>query len=162
MRVTRNLPEQIIVEDRPLFWGLCIGAMIVALASAAFDTAANGEWLGFALIVVFIAAAVFMFAQIVVRTMVIFDRTNNRVELRRRSILRFQREWYDLDNVAEAIVQTSSSDDGDAHRLALVLSGGMDRGTRPVTQSYTTGRATHRAANAINAWLADKTGAALS
>ena len=156
MKITRNLPDQIIAEDRPIFWGICIAAMNLVLVAAGYNALVTGEWFHLAMIGVGIGMTALFFVMVVVRTMLILDRISGTIELRRRSVFGFQREHYALHHLSKAIVQTSSSSDGDTHRLALEISGGMDRGTRPVTLTYTSGNAAHHAAQAINVWLGHK------
>ncbi len=87
------------------------------------------------------------------RNQLLLDRRAGTVTLRRRTLSRYSETIHDLDHLSRAIVQTSRGDDSDTHRMALILSGGMDAGTHPFTAVYTSGTGARRAADAVNAWL---------
>ena len=60
-----------------------------------------------------------------------------------------------LEHLQKSELQSSkSTNSGMTYRIALVLDGGMDAGTHPVTPVYVSGNGAKRGVEAINTWLA--------
>jgi len=155
MKVTRRTPDQLIVENNPVWMAIGISAcslLFVAIGVSMITTelliglvfAGTGLLMGTVFILAFIR-----------RTQLILDRPRNLVELRRKSMLRYLRMTWGLDELDRAILQTSNSGDSTTYRVALRIDKGMDAGTHPVTLVYTSGTGGERAVDAINAWLSD-------
>jgi len=88
------------------------------------------------------------------RVQLVFHRGENWVEVRRRSALGQSTVRHRLDEIAEAVVQSSrSSEGGTTYRAALVIPQGESQGVHPVTIYYSSGRGAARMARAINDWL---------
>lgn len=154
MKITRNTPEQLVVENNPIWFAVFVtGFALVFVAIGLFTISVeplNG--------VIFIFAGLFfgiVFNMVFIRrSQLILDAPRALVELRRRSWFGYKRWTWDLRYLDRAIVQTSSSGDSDTHRAALVIDGGMDAGIHPITVVYSSGRGADRARSAINSWLA--------
>ena len=154
MKVTRDTPDQLIIENNPLWLAILVslfGLTFLGIGLANFGSD-PGTGAIFALCGLGIAVGFNMI--FIRRTQLILDRSRQLVELRRRSWFGYSRMTWDLRHLSGAIVQTSRSGDTDTHRAALVFDGGMDAGTHPVTLVYSSGRGARRAKEAIDAWRA--------
>lgn len=157
MKVTRNIPDQLVIENRP--WVLCLaliagGLLFFGIGLSIFM---SGELLG----LLFMALSsipfglLFAFAR---RVQVLFLKQQAKIVFRRRNLLGSSVVEHDLTEVSEAIVQTSkgSGDGGPTHRVALVIPKGQSEGTYPLTLAYDN-FGNHRAmAQTINQWLAQR------
>ena len=154
MRIIRNTTDQLILRSVP--WLIAVMLSIFLLGTIAFGLQAFFEgdragalWGGF-LIPAFLAV---FFVAFVRRDEAILDRSRDLLELRHATLLRRHKVRHQLQHLDRAIVQTSSGKNGTTHRVALILNGGMDAGTHPVTPIYVSGRGAQKATDAINAWL---------
>ena len=153
MKVTRNLPQQLIVEDRPWLVSLLLVGIALVFAGAALATLSSGEpiiafFLGLGAFMGVLA--LFLFTR---RVQIIFDRPSDSVTIRRRSMRGTTEVKHKLSNLGEAVVETMSGDGADTYRVSLVLTDGMSAGRHPVTGYYVSGKSAPRLAQEINAWL---------
>jgi hypothetical protein len=157
MKIVRNTPEQLILRSTPWLLGVIFIVVILGLTSISLNALLNGDLI--------LAVSLFLFGPMfaglffvlfIQRDDLILDRSRDLLELRHATVLERRKIQHKLRHLKEAIVQTSRSSDngGPTHRVALVLNGGMDAGTHPVTEVYTSGCGAQRAAAAINDWLA--------
>lgn len=153
MKVRHNTPDLLIVEARPWILGVLFAAGAVGFFGAGVVqlVALNIAGLGL------IAGGAFMmlfFYIFVRRVQVVFHRPEGWVEIRQRTIRRYDRVRHDLAEVERAMVQTSNSGDGGpTHRVALVIPEGQSKGRHPLTNYYTGGSGAERVAKVINGWL---------
>lgn len=161
MKIVRHTPEQLILRNVPWAMAIAISAAILGLMAWGFFALAQGDYTQ---CVVMLLCAAFMglfFALFVRRDDLILDRSRNLIELRHASVFGRYKVRHMLEHLEKALVQTQttasrgahSTGGGPTHRVALVLNGGMDAGTHPATEIYTSGKGAHRAVDAINAWL---------
>lgn len=160
--MVRNTPDQLIIKSVPWAMAIMIAATILALSGVSIYGFLTGNYLQGT--IMFLAGPVFMglfFVIFVRRDDLILDRTRNKIELRHATVFGRKTVIHALTDLEDAIVQTqkanrnsSHSNNVPTHRLALVLSSGMDAGTHPVTENYMSGNGAQRAADVINAWLA--------
>ncbi len=159
MKITRDTPDQLILENKPWVIGALMIFMFVVFTGAGLMAIASGEILFgalFALLGGGVSAG--CFAAFVRRTMVIFDRPGGTINLRRKGVFGMTDVTHELRHLDRAVVQTSHSTDSDGHsstthRCAIILNGGMSAGTHPLTLVYSSGSGADRAADAINRWL---------
>ncbi len=155
MKIVRNTPEQLILRSAPWFLAVVFGGLILVSIGCglnAFFAGGLGEtfW-GLIGIPAFLALFLVIFVR---RDDLILDRSRDVLELRHSTFFGRRKVRHKLQNLERAIVQTSNSgDSGPTHRIALVLSGGMDAGTHPVTPVYASGNGAKRGVDAINGWL---------
>ena len=156
MRVVRNTSEQIILRSVP--WLIALLLCVFLLGAVAFGLQALFEgnragafWAGL-FVPAFVGLFIIMFVR---RDEAILDRSRDLLELRHATLLRRQKIQHKLHHLERAVVQTSKGKNGPTHRIALILTGGMDAGTHPVSPVYVSGRGAQRAADAVNAWLSD-------
>ncbi|MGC1495797.1 MAG: hypothetical protein WA790_08310 [Sulfitobacter sp.] len=154
MKVTRNTPDQLIVENNPIWLAVFVSSFALIFIVAGIFTVQSETFVGVAFIIGGLVIGSVFNIVFIRRTQVILDRPRNLVELRRKSLLGFKRRTWELGHLERADVQTSRSDDSDTHRAVLVFSDGMDAGIHPITVVYTSGSGADRAASAINSWLA--------
>ena len=163
MKIVRDTPEQLIIRNAPWAIGIVLALAILAMSAASLHGLGQGDY-KFAAIM-FACGPVFaglFFALFVRRDDLILDRSRNVVELRHATVRGRQTIRHDLKHLAKAVVETqgarnrgsSTTGQGPTHRVAIVLTGGMDAGTHPITPVYASGNAADMAADAINAWLA--------
>ncbi|MEW9918383.1 hypothetical protein AB2B41_02110 [Marimonas sp. MJW-29] len=153
MKVTRNTPEQLIVENNPLWLAIFISLFGLTFFGIGMANLGSDPGMGALFVACGLGIAVGFNMIFVRRTQLILDRSRDLVELRRRSWSGYSLMTWQLRYLERAVVQTSRSGDNDTHRAALVISGGMDAGTHPVTLVYSSGRGARRAAEAVNGWL---------
>jgi hypothetical protein len=153
MKIIRNTPEQLILENRPVW--LAVGVTLFSLIFFAIGLLTLGDNPGNA--VVFMVAGLGMgliFNMVFVRrSQLILDAPRNLVELRRRSWFGYKSWTWELHYLDHAIVEGSYAKDTNTSRACLVIGGGMDAGTHPITIVSSSGRGAKLAADTINAWL---------
>ncbi len=154
MKVTRNLPEQLIIENNPIWLAIFVSVFGLVFFGVGLANVSSEPAMGIAFMLGGLGIAVGFNIIFIRRTQLILDRTRNLVELRRRSWIKYYTMSWQLNFLDRAIIQTSRSGDTDTHRAALVITGGMDAGTHPITLVYSSGSGARRAASAINDWLA--------
>ena len=143
---------------RSVPWIIAITLSVAFLAVIAFGLNALFEgnmtdtfW-GLIAIPLFLALFLAVFVR---RDDLLLDRSRNLLELRHSTFRGRTRVQHKLEHLERAMVQSSQSSKGSTtHRIALVLDGGMDAGTPPVTPVYVSGNSAKRGVEAINAWLA--------
>ncbi|MEJ6404010.1 hypothetical protein [Yoonia sp. 2307UL14-13] len=156
MKIIRNTPEQLILRSVPWFMAALLSIFLLAVIGfgmqSFFEGDREGAFWGLLGIPAFLGIFLIAFIR---RDEVILDRTRNLVEMHHSTFLGRKRVRHELQNLERAMVQAHyGSKGGKTHRVALVLSGGMDVGRHPVTPVYSGGRSAHRAMEAINIWLA--------
>ncbi len=156
MKIVRDIPEQLIVENNPLLITILLSVMGLVFVGSGVGILASGDigfgllWLGFT-----IPFFGLFFVLFVRRNQLILDATAGTVTHRRKSLIKYTEVVHELAHLGEAIVEPShSGGNGPTHRMSLVLTGGMDKGTHPFTLAYTSGGGARRGADAVNRWLA--------
>lgn len=153
MKVTRHTPDQLILENNPIWLVVFINLFALIFIAVGLFTLPEELLIGLAFTLGGLLIAVafnFAFAR---RTQLILDRTANRIELRRRSLLAYYRQIWTVEDVTGAILQTSMSGDSPTHRAALEIHVyGRDE-VHPVTLVYTSGAGPADAVTQINNWL---------
>lgn len=157
MKVTRNQPDQLIIEERPWFTGLVIGVLTLFFTAGGIFSVFEGELGG---LVFFIGTALgaLAFWAFVRRLMVIFDRPGNRVEIRRRWVGGRSSEKLGLGVVHKADVEFRETfRQGKMRRTnrpTLIMVPGHEPRKIALVDHFSGGRAAERVADAINSWLA--------
>jgi hypothetical protein len=154
MKVTRETPDQLIVEEVP--WGIAIGLVLFILFFAAVGLflLSEGVWMG----LIFLLGggglgfgALWAFVR---RVQLILDRVSGAITLRERTLFGMTEERHPLAELqgAEVAQRTSRNREGRTRRTARVeLLMGAHR--LPLTEVYSSGRHHLRVARAINDWL---------
>lgn len=154
MKIVTDTPELLIVEDRPVVLALGLIAFILVFIGAGLAITLAGEWWGLLFALGGGGVGLVAFWAFVRRVQVVFHRPDGYVELRRRNLFGGSRVRHDLAEIDRAVIEEShGSDSGTTYRVALVIEHGQSAGRHPITLAYSSGRAHHRAAEAINAWL---------
>jgi hypothetical protein len=155
MKVTRNNPDTLILESRPLIVGLLIILVVLGMASAGMSLLGNREIMGgFVFLVVAIAGGGLAFWIIVRRSQIWFDATDGQIAIRQATLTGFEETVVPLSELKEAIVQQSAGTGKTTNRVALRCGGRTNR-IIPLTVHYTSGPGPARAARVINDWLAN-------
>lgn len=154
MKVQVEKEDLLLIEDRPWFFALTLVFFVLVLSWAAIANFAAQEYFQFALLVCFIAGIMAAMEVAIKRTVLVLDRAQGTFSIATRSFRGDYCITHPLRHLTEAMVQTMRNDDSTAHRVALRLVDGMDKGIHPVTHVYTSGDGAKIAARAINRWLA--------
>ncbi|MEL7213063.1 MAG: hypothetical protein AAGK92_10405 [Pseudomonadota bacterium] len=154
MKVTRNTPDQLIVDHYSIFLAIMMVVFFIVFVGVGVVMVLDGVWWG----LLFVAGGV-VFGGIMLyhteRVQVILDRSTGLLTIRRRNILRYSEVRHDLDALDRVMIETSTSseDNSQTYRATLVLSSGMSAGKHPITEVYTSVPGPVQVANEINAWL---------
>lgn len=152
MKVTRNTPEQLIIDHFSIFLAIMVVVFFVVFVGVGVFMVLDGEIFGLLFVgggLVFCAGMLY-FTE---RVQVILDRSTEMLTIRRRNILRYSEVTHDLGTLEGAILEESISDDTTTYRATLVLNSGMSAGEHPITQVYTNMPGSKQVVTAINAWL---------
>ena len=159
MKVIRNTPDHLILNDTPWLIGIMLAGFVFVFVAIGLLVSTDNllAGLGFGGMGALLGGA--CFAVFVRRTQVILNASDNSLKLQRQSVFGYQTVTHPLDDLSHAIVETSApsrtgSSGGKAtSRITLVFPAGMSAGNHPVTQVYTSGGGAARGADAINTWL---------
>jgi uncharacterized membrane protein YbhN (UPF0104 family) len=156
MKIVRNTSEQLILRSVPWVIAIVLSVFVLAVIGFGLKSLFEGNktdafW-GLLAIPLFLSIFIVAFVR---RDDLILDRSRNLLELRHSTFRGRTKIQHKLEHLAEAKLQSSRTSKGAmTYRIALVLEGGMDAGTHPVTPVYASGNGAKRGVEAINAWLA--------
>lgn len=153
MKIKRNEPSQLILENNPVLLALALTLFALLFIGIGLANIGTDPVMGLIFTGGGLVFGIGFSMAFIRRTQLILDRQSGLVELRRRSWFGYSKMIWELRHLSEAYVQTSNSGDTPTHRAALVIDGGMDAGTHPVTLVYSSGSGARRATKAINDWL---------
>ncbi|SHE97252.1 hypothetical protein SAMN05444273_103311 [Litoreibacter ascidiaceicola] len=153
MKVTRNLPEQLIVENRPWVVSLALVGGWLLFFGIGLSILLSGQAMG----LIFMAASfipvvlLYFFAR---RTQALFLRSEGKLVIRRKTLLGGSVVEHQLHEVQNAIVQAShTKKGGTTYRVALVFPEGQSAGIHPLVFAYDNFSDHHGIADTINQWL---------
>ncbi|MGJ8586826.1 MAG: hypothetical protein ACSHXW_01615 [Yoonia sp.] len=156
MKIVHNTPNQLVLRSVPWIVAITLGAVLLGVIAFGLNALFDGDlvdtfW-GLFAIPLFLAIFLAVFVR---RDDLILDRNRNLLELRHSTFRGRTRVQHKLEHLQKAELQSSkSTNSGMTYRIALVLDGGMDAGTHPVTPVYVSGNGAKRGVEAINTWLA--------
>ena len=155
MKVTRNIPEQLVIENRPWITSLALVAGGLLFIGIGLSTFLSGELMGLFFMVMGLVpfGMLFAFSR---RTQILFLKPEGKLVIRRRTLLGRSEVEHGLDEIGEAIVQSSSGDNGATYRVALIFPEGQSAGIHPLTLVYDNFGGHDGMADTINAWLDSK------
>lgn len=154
MKISRDTPEQLIIDYSPWFWALFMIFFTLTFAGAGIALLANGEIMGLLFAGFGAGMGILAFGVFVRRVQVILDRPNGLLVIRRRSVSGYSEVVHQLDELECVILEeTAGSKGGRLFRPTLVLAGGMSAGRHPIVESYTNTGGPRRLAEAVNTWL---------
>ncbi|ROT99383.1 hypothetical protein [Histidinibacterium lentulum] len=158
MKIERT-PDLLVIDNRPIFIAALLSIMLLAFMAGGIRMLMEGLW-GQGLLFVLGMPLFFgvFFALFVRRNQLVLNRQTGELLHRRRTIFGHTETRFELAALAGAEVQYSRSDGKQTRRMAYVLSEGPDAGTHPFTTAYSSGNNAQRAADAVNAWLAEARG----
>ncbi len=157
MKISKNTPDLMVIDDRPWFIGLFLIGFIAIFASIGATMLYSGLLGG--VFMLLIAGAIFTgFYFLVERTQLVLDASAGKLEIRKKSMRRMKRDKYALKELRHTTVdsRTSSSSSGNStktSRLVLVFNGENGETDTPLTAAYTSGGAAERISPVVNAWL---------
>lgn len=162
MKVTRNIPEQLIIEQSTtglLIWITLFCATFIIIGLVIIST---GSMFGAIFVGVGILFGVIFCMAFARRVQLVLDRPRNRVELRTRSFFGYTATIWALDRLEHATLEsteiTETDDDKksstvELHRAVMIFAAGEGDLQQPVTRSYSNGPGAKQTADAINQWL---------
>lgn len=157
MKISKNTPDLMVIDDRPWLLGLLLIGFIAIFASIGATMLYDGLLGG--IIMFLIAGVIFAgFYFLVERTQLVLDASAGKLEIRKKSMRRMKRDKYALKNLRRTTVstRTSSNSSGGStktSRLVLVFIDGNGETGTPLTAAYTSGGAAERISPVVNAWL---------
>lgn len=152
MKVTRNTPEQLIVDHHALVLASIATVLTLGFCILGVVIVADGSLIGLLFVAVGLGAGGGMLGQ-TERVQVILDRAAETLTIRRRNILRYNETEHTLSALDRADIETSRYNNATTYRVTLVLTSDMSAGKHPVTEVYSSSPNHKRVADAINAWL---------
>lgn len=156
MKVTRNTPEQLVIDHVPWLFGIILSVcflLFLGIGLVALFAARDLGTVGFGLMFGVVGGGLWflMIVLFVKRLQFIFDRSRDLIVIRRRSILSHKEETHGLAGLRRAVLESTRSDNGNRlYRPTLVFSGGKHEALHSY---YTNGRGPRIVANAVNDWL---------
>lgn len=161
MKITRNTPEQLIIENNPILMAVMITLMALIFFTVGLFVVTSEIVVGLVFMAVGLFIGIGMNMVFVRRTQVILDATQGSVEIRRRSWFGFRKSNWDLAHLDGATLQSTRIKGSGAgpgtlsHRAALVIDGGVNPGEHPITIVYNANSTrAERIVEAINSWCA--------
>jgi energy-coupling factor transporter transmembrane protein EcfT len=154
MKIQRETPDQLIIENNPIWVAFFISIFALIFIAAGLFVMTIEFWFGLWFAVCGVIIGVVFNIAFSRRTQIILDRPGNLIELRRKSMLGYKKRVWELRYLDRVVIQTSRSDKSTTYRAAMVFSDGMDAGTHPITFVYSSGNGAETAKTAINRWLA--------
>ncbi|MEP5154924.1 hypothetical protein [Planktotalea sp.] len=150
MKVTRNTQDILIVEDRPILVAGLLAFFFIGAVAGSLGALSSGELVA-ALVLLFstVFVGLFIFA-FVRRVQLIFNRPQNTLTFRKRSLQGYSEVVHPLNELSHAVTEGSET-----KRSVLIFKKGMSAGEHPVTGYLTDGKGPQRITDAINAWLKD-------
>lgn len=148
MKITRNTPDVLIVEERPWLLGVAIIGFVLFFTGTGMAILAEGHWSGLVGLAVGIGIGGFLFLLLVRRSQLVLDRARGVGALRVRWALGQERTRLALDGL-RAEVERHASADGETFRVVLV----QGAARYPLSLVFTDRPGHARLAAAINAWL---------
>ena len=155
MKLARNTPEQLIVEETPWLLGILLSVFTLIFVGAGIGLVASGEVFGLVFALGGGGLGGLCLALMVQRVQVILDRPSDALIVRRRDLLRYIEVRHALSDLSKAVLEETRGSKGSTlWRPTLILDRGMSAGAHPIVSVYTNGSSPRRMAGAINNWLA--------
>jgi len=153
MKITRDTPDQLIVDNTPWLLGIAISSSILVFAGIGVFLISQGNWAGLIFFVLGCCFGIAGFAAFVRRTQLILNRPANTATLRTRTLFGLTQTEHKLSNLIRAKLESTSSTKGTTlYRPTLILEG-MSAGPHPIIPSYTNTKMPDEMVKAINGWL---------
>ena len=163
MKITRNIPEQLIIEQSTTGLLICISLFCATFIIIGLVIISTGSLFGAIFVGLGMILGVVFCMAFARRVQLVLDRPRNRVELRTRSFFGYTATIWALDRLEHAILESTEIAETDKdtkvsttvelHRAVLIFSEGEDTPKQPATRSYTNGPSAKQTADAINQWL---------
>lgn len=155
MKLARDTPEQLIVEDTPWLLGILLTLFTLTFVGAGIGLVASGELFGLLFALGGGGIGALCLTLMVRRVQVILDRPSDALIVRTRDLLRYTEVRHALSDLSKAVLEETRGSKGNTlWRPTLILDRGMSAGAHPIVAVYTNGSSPRRMAAAINDWLA--------
>ncbi|NSX53247.1 hypothetical protein [Parasulfitobacter algicola] len=161
MKITRNTPDQLILDYTPWIHGIGIAAVTFAITGVSIGTILSGSWKGLFPLIIGGLTGGLLFVFFVERTQAIFDAKNGTVTLRRRTVFKYDQVQFDLSDVQQAVLEEHLSvkkgnmqSDVVLYRPSVKIGPGQDEGIYALHEVYTDQRGPQNIVDTINKWCA--------
>lgn len=153
MKVARNTPEQLILDEKPWVAAVGISALFLVFTGIAVASVLEGEPSGLVALLGSGMAGIAFWA-FVRRTQLILLRPDGEMILRRRWLNGYSEDRYRLEALQGAEVETTTGDKGRRlSRPVLVMQEGHEPQRVPLRKAYSSGGGSDHAAHVIERWL---------
>ena len=160
MKIVRNTPDLLVLEERPILVILILLGFTIGLAWGAIGLWGEGERVVSVIMGLMSVLIAIVLTTTFRRVRLFLDAQADTFSVRTADRHGVRTVSYPLHHLDRALMETSNSGDGGpTHRVTYILRSGMDVGRHPVTSYFTGGDGPRRAVDAINAWLAAHRGA---
>lgn len=157
MKVTRDLPDQLILDHTPWLFSVLFGGMTLIFVGIGAAVTLSGELFGLMFLIIGGGVGSVVFFMIARRVQLVLDRPGNTATLRKRTLIGYSETVHALSDLQKAILEEQRSSKGGAtFRPSLVLSG-MSAGIHPIIKIYSNASGSHLAVDTINRWLDQNT-----
>lgn len=162
MKVTHSSPETLIINHVP--WLLSVGFALLILLFVGIGLVPLGADLGpmswlFSFMFIVVGGGLWLMALELFarRLQFVFDRTNNRISIRRKSVFNQTEVNHKLSRLVEARIEQNMSESGQAMSRPVLILKSKEAGqdttrTVPLHQYFTTGSGPDAMVEAINCW----------
>lgn len=151
MKITRDTPEQLIVESRPIFITVILLFMGFIFLALTIGLLWMGQIFGLAFLIGVIVSGIclFVFAR---RVQLIFNADSDTLTIQRKNMRSASVVVHQLSEVKRAILEQTRSDSDTLYRVTMEMTG-QSVGMYPITTGYSNIGQHHDVADAINRWL---------
>lgn len=151
MKITRDTPSQLIVENRPIFIAAILLLMALVFLSLTIGLLWMGEIIGLAFLlgVLLSGACLYIFSR---RVQLIFNADSATLTVQRKNMRNASVVVHPLNEVKRAILEQTTSDNSTLYRVTLEMTG-QSAGMHPITTGYSNVGQHRAVADAINRWL---------
>jgi hypothetical protein len=170
MRVLRNTPKELILDDTPWIKGATLTVLCVIIIATGMQQVRLGEhpvWVGLLFIAIGTSICAIVFCLFIQRARVVLDRLNGRVAMHKRTIFRSDVQEFSLNDLIGAelehahgptkgSIRARRSGTVQSHlpcRPVLVIHDFTGKNRHPIIVSYSKGQRPRRLATAVNDWL---------
>ncbi|WP_208348203.1 hypothetical protein [Pseudaestuariivita rosea] len=161
MKITRDTPEQLILDYTPWIFAIGISAVTLAVTGVGISNILQGDLKGFFPLIIGGLTGGLLFVFFVERTQAIFDKTTGHVTLRRRTVFRYDQVQFDLADIDQAVLQRQKrveqkrfQSDMYLYRPAIEIGKDQDKGVYPLREVYGDDKGPQDIVDRINQWLA--------
>lgn len=158
MKITQDSRDRLILDHVP--WALAIGlsclvVLFIGIGLVPLGLSSDPMWWLFSFLFIFVGGGLWLMALELFarRLQFVFDRSEDRITIRRLSLFRRHEAHHKLSRLTEARIEQSTSENGQTlSRPVLALTSKSGEITIPLHSYFTSGSGPEEMAEAINRW----------